>query len=163
MTSAGAERRLVSGNRGRAQSLRHTKTARGQLADQLGGEAKSGQPGSVAQTQTVGNLAAEPELRYTATGTAITRFTVASNDREFDPVLGQWRDTITSFSRCVVRGAQAERVAATLHRGYRVVVLGHLRSPSITTQGARTAKTLELEVDEVALSLRYTGATIGRS
>jgi single-strand DNA-binding protein len=163
VTSTGAEQRLVSGNRGRAQSLRHTKTAKAQLADQLGGEGKSGQPGSVAQTQTVGNLAAEPELRYTATGTAITRFTVASNDRDFDSVLGQWRDTTTLFSRCVVRGAQSEHAAATLHRGYRVVVQGQLRPPSATIQGARTAKTVELDVDEVALSLRYTGAIIGRS
>lgn len=163
MTSTGAERRLVRGNRGRAQSLRQTKTREGQPAVQSGGRGRSGQAGSVAQTQTIGNLTAEPELRYTATGTAITRFKVASNYREFDPILGQWRDTPTLFIRCVVKGAQAEHAAATLHSGYRVVVVGQLRPPSSATPYVRSTRLVELAVDEVALSLRYTGATIGRS
>ena len=111
----------------------------------------------------VGNLTAEPELRYTATGTAITRFTVASKDREFDPALEQWRDATTLFTRCIVRGAQAEHAAETLHRGHRVVVLGQVRSSSSRTQGGPKTNTVEFDVDEVALSLRYTGATIGRS
>lgn len=161
MTSAGAERRLVSGNRGRAQSLRHTKTAKGQLADQPGGQAKSGQLGSVAQTQTVGNLTAEPELRYTATGTAITRFTVASNKREFDPMVGQWRDT-TTFTLCIVRGAQAEHAAELLRRGHRVFVVGQVRYRSSSLAG-RKGSTLEINVDEIALSLRNEGAEVGRT
>jgi single-strand DNA-binding protein len=160
MTSTGATRRLVRGNRGRAQSLRHTKPRKEQPADQPGGEANRGQPGPAAQTQTVGNLTAEPELRYTATGTAITRFTVASNDRKFDPILGQWRDTPTLFTRCIVRGAQAEHAAATLRRGHRVVVLGRFRTRPQTTRGGRRTSTPELIVDEVALSLRYTDATV---
>ena len=88
MTSKGATRGLVRGNRGRAQSLRQTKSRGEEPADQPSGQGKRSQSGSVVQTTTVGSLTAEPELRYTATGTAITRFTVASNDREFDPILG---------------------------------------------------------------------------
>ncbi len=160
MTSTGAARRLGRGNRGRAQSLRHTKPRKEQPADQAGGEATRGQPGSAARTKKVGNLTAEPELRYTATRTPITRFTVASNDRDFDPILGQWRDTPTLFTRCIIRGAQAEHAAATLHRGHRVVVLGELRSQSSTTPSGRKGKTVEFIVDEVALSLRYTDANV---
>jgi single-strand DNA-binding protein len=162
VNSPGAPRRLVRGNRGRAQSLRQTKTRKEQSADQQGGQGRE-QSGSSARTKTVGNLTAEPELRYTATGTAITRFTIASNDRRFDPILGQWRDTPALFTRCIVRGTQAEHAASTLHRGHRVVVLGQLRSPSSTIRGSRKGKTVELDVDEVALSLRYTGATVRRS
>jgi len=143
--------------------LRQTKTRKEQPAEPPDGQGKRGQPGSAAQTKTVGNLTAEPELRYTAKGTAITRFTVASNDREFDPILGQWRDTPALFTRCIVRGAQAEHAAGTLHRGHRVVVLGQLQSPSSTTSGGRKGKTVDLDVDEVALSLRYTDATLLRS
>jgi len=111
----------------------------------------------------VGNLTAEPELRYTATGTAITRFTVASKDREFDPALEQWCDMTTLFTLCIVRGVQAEHAAETLHRGHRVVVLGQVRSSSSRTHGGSKTNTVEFDVDEIALSLRYTGATIGRS
>jgi single-strand DNA-binding protein len=163
VTSTGATRRLVRGNRGRAQSLRQTKPRKEQPADQPGGQGMRGQPGSAARTKKVGNLTAEPELRYTATGTAITRFTVASNDRKFDPILGQWRDTPTLFTRCIARGAQAEHAAATLHRGHRVVVLGRFRPGPQTTRGGRRTSTVELIVDEVALSLRYTDPTVRRS
>jgi single stranded DNA-binding protein len=163
VTSTGATRRLVRGNRGRAQSLRQTTTRKEQPAVQPGGQGMRGQPGTAARMETVGNLTAEPELRYTATGTAMARFTVASNNRKFDPILGQWRDTPTLFTRCTVRGAQAEHAAATLRRGHRVVVLGQFRTRPQTTRGGRRASTVELIVEELALSLRYTDATVRRS
>jgi single-stranded DNA-binding protein len=153
VTSKGATRRLVRGNRGRAQSLRQTKSRGEEPVDQPSGQGKRSRSGSVVQTTTVGNLTAEPELRYTATGTAITRFTVASNDREFDPILGHWRD-MPLFTHCIVRGAQAEHAAARLHPGHRVIVLGQLRPASPAFRGGRKGKTAELGVVEVALSLR---------
>jgi single-strand DNA-binding protein len=161
VTSNGATRRLVRGNRGRAQSLRQTNSREEEPADQPCGQGKRSRSGSVVQITTVGNLTAEPELRYTATGTGITRFTVASNDREFDPILGQWRDMPTLFTHCIVMGAQAEHAAAALHRGHRVIVLGQLRPPSSAYRGGRKKKTAELGVVEVALSLRYTHTTLG--
>lgn len=163
MNSPGATRRLVRGNRGRAQALRQAKTRKGISAENPGGEGKRGKPDLATMTQVVGNLTSEPELRFTATGTAITRFTVASNDRNFDPTIGQWSDTPTMFTHCIVRGAQSEHAAVTLHRGHRVVVLGQLRTQSSNTRGGRKRTTVEFDVSEVALSLRYTGATIGAS
>lgn len=163
MTGGSAERRLVRGNRGRAKSLRQTKTRKEKFAEDSGGQGTRGKPDSAAKTQTVGNLTSEPELRYTAEGTATTRFTVASNERRFDPTLGQWHDTPTTFTHCMVRGAQAEHAAVTLHRGHRVVVLGRMRAQSSDPRGSRKATTLEFDVSEVALSLRYTGATVGTS
>jgi single stranded DNA-binding protein len=156
VTGGSAERRLVRGNRGRAQSLRQTTSREEEPADQPSGHGRWSRSGSVVQITTVGNLTAEPELRYTATGTGITRFTIASNDREFDPILGHWRDMPTLFTHCIVRGAQAEHAAVTLHRGHRVIVLGQLRPPSSAYRGGRRGKTAELGVVEIALSLRYT-------
>jgi len=57
------------------------------------------------------------------------------------------------FTHCIVRGAQAEHAAATLHPSHRVIVLGHLRPPPPAYRGGRKGKTTELGV-EVALSLR---------
>ena len=161
MTNNGATRRLVRGNRGRAQSLRQTKSREEEPADQSSGQGKRSRSGSVVQITRVGNLIAEPELRYTATGTGITRFTVASNDREFDPILRHWRDMPTLFTHCIVRGAQAEHAAATLHRGHRVIVLGQLRLRSSAYRDGGKGGTAELGVVEVALSLRYTRTTMG--
>lgn len=163
MTGRGAERRLVRGERGRAQSLRQTKAPKVKSAEDSRGQGMRGRPDSPAMTQIVGNLTSEPKLLYTATGAAKARFTVASNDRRFNPILGQWRDTPTMFTHCIVKGAQAEHVAVTLHRGHRVVVLGRLRTSSSDTRGSRKGTTLEFDVSEVALSLRYTGAAVGAS
>jgi len=161
VTGGSAERRLVRGNRGRAQSLRRTKSREEEPADQSSGQGKRSRSGLVVQITTVGNLTAEPELRYTAAGTGIARFTVASNDREFDPTLGHWRDMPTLFTHCIVRGAQAEHAAASLHCGSRVIVLGQMRPPSSAYRGGQKGRTAELGVVEIALSLRYTHTTLG--
>jgi len=141
--------------------MRQTRNRQVQTADQPRGQGNRGRSGSAVQIATVGNLTAEPELHYTANGTATIRFTIASNDRKFDPILGHWRDVPTLFTRCIISGAQAEQVAATLHRGHRVIVHGQLRPPSSAYRGGWKGKTAELDVEEVALSLRYTSAPVG--
>jgi len=80
--------------------------------------------------------------------------------RKFDPTLGYWRDMPTMFTHCIVRGAQAEHAAVTLHRGHRVVVLGQLRTHSPNERGSRKGTTVGFDVHGFALSLRYTAANL---
>ena len=49
-----------------------------------------------------GNLTADPELRFTGTGTgtAVVAFTVAASRRVYDQATGQWQDGDTLFLRC---------------------------------------------------------------
>ena len=47
-----------------------------------------------------GNLTGDPELRFTATGTAVVAFTVAASRRVYDQATGQWQDGDTLFLRC---------------------------------------------------------------
>jgi hypothetical protein len=74
----------------------------------------------------VGNLTADPELRFTPSGAAVANFTVASTPRNFDRQSGEWKDGDALFMRCNVWRQAAENVTETLTRGMRVMVTGRL-------------------------------------
>ena len=69
----------------------------------------------------IGNLTADPELRFTASGAAVANFTVASTPRTFDRASGEWRDGEALFLRCNIWREAAENVAESLTRGSRVI------------------------------------------
>ncbi|MEU3646420.1 single-stranded DNA-binding protein, partial [Lentzea sp. NPDC034063] len=69
----------------------------------------------------VGNLTADPELRFTQSGAAVASFTVASTPRTFDKNSGEWKDGEALFLRCNVWRQVAENVAESLTRGSRVL------------------------------------------
>ncbi len=72
-----------------------------------------------------GNLANEPELKYTPSGKPICRFRLASNIR-FKDATNSWKEE-TTFIPVIVAGPHAERISETLNKGYAVVVEGSLR------------------------------------
>ena len=78
----------------------------------------------------VGNLTADPELKFTQSGAAVASFTVASTPRTFDKNSGEWKDGDALFLRCNVWRQVAENVAESLFRGSRVLVTGRLRQRS---------------------------------
>lgn len=83
-------------------------------------------PGEIATTF-VGNLTADPELRFTPNGLAVAQFTVAVNPRRYNRETGQWEDEPPTFVRCQAWRQLAENVAGSLQRGDRVIVAGRLR------------------------------------
>ena len=111
----------------------------------------------------VGNLTADPELRFTPAGVAVASFTVASTPRTFDRKSGEWRDGETLFMRCSVWRDLAENVAESLHKGTRVIVSGRLESRSYKTREGENRTSIELQVDEVGPSLRYAKAQVERN
>src|SRR3954471_1016899 len=110
----------------------------------------------------VGNLTADPELRFTAAGAAVANFTVASTPRTFDRQSGKWKDGEALFLRCNVWRQPAENVAESLTRGMRVMVSGRLRQRSFETREGEKRTVVELEVDEVGPSLRYATAKVNK-
>ena len=50
----------------------------------------------------VGNLTADPELRFTPSGAAVANFTVASTPRIFDRQSNEWKDGDALFMRCSI-------------------------------------------------------------
>ena len=110
----------------------------------------------------VGNLTADPELRFTPSGAAVANFTVASTPRNFDRQSGEWKDGEALFLRCNVWRQPAENVAESLTRGMRVMVSGRLRQRSFETREGEKRTVVELEVDEVGPSLKYATAKVNR-
>ncbi|GAA2335273.1 single-stranded DNA-binding protein [Saccharopolyspora halophila] len=110
----------------------------------------------------VGNLTADPELRFTPSGAAVANFTIASTPRTFDRQSGEWKDGEALFLRCNIWRQAAENVAETLTRGMRVVAQGRLRQRSFETKEGEKRTVVELEVDEIGPSLRYATAKVNK-
>jgi single-strand DNA-binding protein len=110
----------------------------------------------------VGNLTADPELRFTPSGAAVANFTVASTPRTFDRQTNEWKDGEALFLRCNVWRQAAENVAESLTRGARVVVTGRLKQRSFETKEGEKRTVIELEVDEIGPSLRYATAKVNK-
>jgi single-strand DNA-binding protein len=111
----------------------------------------------------IGNLTADPELRFTPSGAAVANFTVASTPRAFDRQSNEWKDGETLFLRCSVWRDAAENVAESLQRGSRVIVTGRLKSRSYDTKEGEKRTVMELEVDELGPSLRYATAKVNKT
>src|SRR4051794_22622999 len=111
----------------------------------------------------VGNLTADPELRFTPSGAAVANFTVASTPRTFDRQTNEWRDGEAMFLSCAVWRQAAENVAESLQKGMRVIVHGRLKSRSYETRDGERRTVFEIDVDEVGPALRYATAKVSRN
>jgi len=111
----------------------------------------------------VGNLTADPELRFTPSGAAVANFTVASTPRIFDRQSSEWKDGEALFLRCNIWREAAENVAESLTRGSRVIVTGRLKQRSFETREGEKRTVFEVEVDEIGPSLRYATAKVNKA
>ena len=98
----------------------------------------------------VGNLTADPELRFTPSGAAVANFRIASTPRTYDRQSGEWKDGESLFLSCSVWRQAAENVAESLTRGARVIVSGRLKQRSFETREGEKRTVVEMDVDEVA-------------
>jgi single-strand DNA-binding protein len=111
----------------------------------------------------VGNLTADPELRFTPSGAPVANFTVASTPRTFDKNSNEWKDGDALFLNCAVWRQAAENVAESLTKGMRVIVQGRLRQRSYETREGEKRTVVELEVEEIGPALKYATAKVTRS
>ena len=111
----------------------------------------------------IGNLTADPELRFTPNGAAVANFTVASTPRTFDRQTNEWKDGDAMFLNCSVWRQYAENVAESLTKGMRVIVSGRLKSRSYETREGERRTVFEVDVDEVGPALRYATAKVTRT
>lgn len=114
------------------------------------------------QITLVGNLTADPELRFTPSGAAVANFRIASTPRTFDRQTNEWKDGEALFLSCSVWRQAAENVAESLTKGMRVVVQGRLKQRSYEDREGQRRTVVELEVEEVGPSLKYATAKIAR-
>jgi single-strand DNA-binding protein len=111
----------------------------------------------------VGNLTADPELRYTQNGLPVANFTIASTPRTLNRQTNEWEDGEALFLRASVWREVAEHVAASLTKGARVIATGALKQRTYETKEGESRTSLELEVQEIGPSLKYATAQVTRS
>lgn len=115
------------------------------------------------ETTVVGNLTADPDIRFTARGDAVANFTVASTPRYYDRQSGEWRDGEALFLRCTLWRQPAENASNSLARGMRVIVQGRLRQRSFEAKDGSKRTVIEMEVDEIGPALRYATAVVTKT
>ena len=110
----------------------------------------------------IGNLTADPEMRFTTNGAAVANFTIASTPKTFDRQTNEFKDGDPLFLRSSVWREQAENVAETLTKGMRVIAQGYLKQRSYDKDGEKRT-VYELEVQEVGPALRFASAKVTRT
>lgn len=109
----------------------------------------------------VGNLAADPELRFTPAGKAVANFTVAATPRVKNG--DQWEDGETLWFACSVWGVPAENVAESLQKGVQVIVSGRLKNRAWEDRDGNRRTSLEMDVDHVGPALQWQTVKVSRA
>ena len=109
-----------------------------------------------------GNLVADPELRFTASGQPVATFRVASTKRTLNQQTQEWENGDSVFLTCVVWRQAAENVAESLMRGMRVIVSGRLTQRNYETKSGEKKSVFEIQVDDVGPSLRNASAKVSK-
>lgn len=110
----------------------------------------------------VGNVVADPELRFTPGGAAVCNFRVASTPRTLDRATNEWKDGDTLFLSVSVWRQQAENVAETIRRGDRVIVVGRLGQRHYEKDGERKSS-YEIQADDVGPALKNATAHVAKN
>jgi single-strand DNA-binding protein len=111
----------------------------------------------------IGNLTNDPELRFTQGGSAVANFTIASTPRTFDRQKNEWVDGETLFLPASVWRDAAEHVAESLTKGMRVIASGLLKPRTYETKAGEKRTVVELEVEEIGLSMRFQNVAVSRT
>jgi len=102
---------------------------------------------AINRTIISGNLTRDPELRETASGTAVLEIAVAVNDRTRNQQTGEWED-YANFIDCAMFGSRAQAVSQYLAKGMHVTVEGKLRQRRWEKDGKKHSK-ISVMVDEI--------------
>ena len=109
-----------------------------------------------------GRLVAGPELRFSAKGQPVGRFTVVTSRRVRDIQTGEWSDADTSFWDCVAFGQLAENIAESLGKGTAVLVTGRAAQEEWETKDGQKRRSIKVTAEEVAPSLRFATCKVSK-
>ena len=98
----------------------------------------------------VGNLGQDPETRYMPSGSAVTNFTVATNESWKDKQTGEQKDR-TEWHRVAMFNRLAEIAAEYLRKGSQVYIEGKLRTRKWQGQDGNDRYTTEIIADEMQM------------
>ena len=102
----------------------------------------------------IGNLTADPEVRFTQSGTAVASITIASTPRVKDG--NDWKDGETLFLRATAWREQAENIGEMAHKGTKVIAQGRLTQRSFETKEGEKRTSIELQIDDIGIVIPRT-------
>lgn len=111
------------------------------------------------QVTIVGNLTADPELRYTGSGLPVVDFTIGVSRAEYRD--GALQNITDGFFRCVGFRRLAENVAKSMKKGNRVIVAGKLVQRKFEDAEGNKRSTIEMQVSHVGPDLQFQSASVG--
>lgn len=104
---------------------------------------------SINQVSITGNLTRDPELRCTASGTAVLSFGIAVNDRRKNQQTGEWED-VPNFFECITFGNRAMALGDIITKGMKVAIAGKLHYSSWEKDGQKHSK-VDIIANEIEL------------
>ena len=112
---------------------------------------------SVNKVFILGNLGNDPEIRYTATGTAVAKLSVATN--EYWNNKEGAKENHTEWHRVVVWGKQGENCAQYLSKGRSVFIEGKIRTNEWTDKEGQKRYTTEI----IAQNVQFVGQNVANA
>ena len=103
---------------------------------------------ALCKAMIIGNLGADPEMRYTPNGRPVTQFNVAVNQSTKNQQTGEWVEA-TDWFRVSIWGDRAERAAENLRKGNRVFVEGRFKTREYESRDGQKRTSLDLTADNV--------------
>ena len=103
---------------------------------------------SVNKVTLIGHLGRDAETAYTASQTAVTKFSVATNRRWKDQASGEWKEETNWTNVVLWRG---ENVAPYLTKGKQIYVEGRLQTRSYDDKDGKKVWTTEVVAEDVIL------------
>ena len=92
----------------------------------------------------MGNLARDPEIRYSQNNLAIARFSIAINRR-----FAKEGETDVDFFNCTAFGKTAEFIEKYFHKGSRMMLCGRVQNDNYTNKNGEKVYSVQIIVDEV--------------
>jgi single-strand DNA-binding protein len=103
---------------------------------------------ALCKVMIIGNLGADPEMRYTPSGRPVTQFNVAVNQSTKNQQTGEWVEA-TDWFRISVWGDRAERAAENLRKGNKVFVEGRFKTREFEGRDGQKRTSLEITADSL--------------
>ena len=110
----------------------------------------------------VGNLVADPELKFFQSGDAYVNLTVAVGTRKKDAD-GNWADGETSYFDATVVGTTAENLVNSLTKGTRVIITGSQSQREYEDKDGNKRRAYSIKVDSLGADLRWATAVVTKT
>ncbi len=101
-----------------------------------------------------GNVGADPELRFTASGDGVASFSVAVTERIRNDA-GDWEDGDTTWYRVTAWRKLGENVAESIRQGDRVIVTGRLKADNWEDRDGNARTSLDVQANDVGKSVLW--------